>query len=112
MTEEGFSCIIKMKEGYALIVKGEFMDRNNIERPKVEKQEKVEKPKRKDKSVQICIPKKYERFWKKSVKESGLSNLQFIIKLSNEYAKKHSLNINYIPMPEARGRKEGYNEHK
>ena len=47
-----------MKEGYALIVKGEFMDRNNIERPKVEKQEKVEKPKRKDKSVQICIPKK------------------------------------------------------
>ena len=57
------------------------MDRNNIERPKVEKVEKAEKPKRKDKSVPICIPKKYERFWKKAVKESGLSNLQFIIKL-------------------------------
>lgn len=99
-----------MKEGYALIVKGEFMDRNNIERPKVEKQEKVEKPKRK--GVGIFIPKKYEQFWKKSVKESGLSNLQFIIKLTNEYAKEHNLGIDYIPMPEARGRKEGYNEYK
>ena len=85
------------------------MDRNNIERPKVEKQEKVEKKKF---SVQIRMSKKYERFWKKSVKESGLSNLQFIIKLSNEYAKEYNLNIGYIPMPEARGRKEGYNEYK
>ena len=82
------------------------MDRNNIERPKVEKE------KRKRKAVTIFIPKKYEQFWKKSVKESGLSNLQFIIKLSNEYAKEYNLNIGYIPMPEARGRKEGYNEYK
>ena len=44
-----------MKEGYALIVKGEFMDRNNIERPKVEKE------KRKRKAVTIFIPKKYEQ---------------------------------------------------
>ena len=88
------------------------MDRNNIERPKVEKQEKVEKEKRKRKAVTIFIPKKYEQFWKKSVKESGLSNLQFIIKLTNEYAKEHNLGIDYIPMPEARGRKEGYNEYK
>ena len=49
---------------------------------------------------------------KKSVKESGLSNLQFIIKLTNEYAKEYNLGIDYIPMPEARGRKEGYNEYK
>ena len=95
-----------MKEGYALIVKGEFMDRNNIERPKVEKE------KRKRKAVTIFIPKKYEQFWKKSVKESGLSNLQFIIKLTNEYAKEYNLGIDYIPMPESRGRKEGYNEYK
>lgn len=85
------------------------MDRNNIERPKVEKQEKVEK---KQKTIGICIPKKYEQFWKKSIKESGLSKSQFIIKLTNEYVKKHNLNIGYIPMPEARGRKEGYNEYK
>ena len=90
----------------------EIKERKKNEKTKVEKVEKAEKPKRKDKSVPICIPKKYERFWKKAVKESGLSNLQFIIKLSNEYAKKHSLNINYIPMPEARGRKEGYNNYK
>ena len=109
MTEEGFSCIIKMKEGRCFIVKGEFMDRNNIERPKVEKVEKQEK---KQKTVNIFIPKKYEQFWEKCVKESGLSNLQFIIKLTNEYAKEHNLGINYIPMPEARGRKEGYNEYK
>ena len=46
------------------------------------------------------------------MKESGLSNLQFIIKLTNEYAKEYNLGIDYIPMPEARGRKEGYNEYK
>lgn len=101
-----------MKEGYALIVKGEFMDRNNIERPKVEKMEKVEKTEKKQKTIGICIPKKYEQFWKKSIKESGLSKSQFIIKLTNEYAKEHNLGIDYIPMPEARGRKEGYNEYK
>ena len=43
------------------------------------------------------------------MKESGLSNLQFIIKLTNEYAKEYNLGIDYIPMPESRGRKEGYN---
>ena len=85
------------------------MDRNNIERPKVEKVEKQEK---KQKTVNIFIPKKYEQFLKKCVKESGLSNLQFIIKLTNEYTKEHNLGIDYIPMPEARGRKEGYNEYK
>ena len=85
------------------------MDRNKIERPKVEKAEKVEK---KQKSIGVWIPKKYEKFWKKSVKESGLSKSQFIIKLTNEYAKEYNLGIDYIPMPEARGRKEGYNEYK
>jgi hypothetical protein len=94
-----------------MIPKGEykFMDRNNIERPKAEKKEKIEKKKF---SVQIRMPKKYEQFWRKSVKESGLSNLQFIIKLSNEYAKEYNLNIGYIPMPKARGREEGYNNYK
>ena len=86
------------------------MDRNNIERPKIEKPEKVEKKKRK--MVSIYVPKKYEQFWKKSVKESGLSKSQFIIKLTNEYAKEYNLGIGYIPMPEARGREEGYNEYK
>ena len=85
------------------------MDRNNIERPKVEKPEKVEK---KQKTINIFIPKKYEQFWKKSVKESGLSNLQFIIKLINEYAEEYNLGIGYIPMPKPRGREEGYNDYK
>lgn len=40
------------------------MDRNNIERPKVEKVEKVEKTEKKQKTIGICIPKKYEQFWK------------------------------------------------
>ena len=85
------------------------MNRNNIERPKVEKPEKVEK---KHKTVTISIPKKYEKFWKESVKESGLSNLQFIIKLTNEYAKEYNLGIDYITMPKPRGREEGYNDYK
>ena len=85
------------------------MDRNNIERPKAEKKEKIEK---KQKTINIFIPKKYEKFWKKSVKESGLSNLQFIIKLINEYAEEYNLGIGYIPMPKPRGREEGYNDYK
>ena len=39
-----------MKEDFCLIVKGEFMDRNNIERPKVEIVEKVERQEKKQKT--------------------------------------------------------------
>lgn len=88
------------------------MDKKYIERPKKDNREKQErKQKQKDRrSVGINIPKKYEEFIKKSIKESDLSTPQFIIKITNDYVKKHNLNIKYIPMPDKRGRKECYNK--
>ena len=88
------------------------MDKKYIERPKnadCEKQERKQKQKDR-RSVGINIQKKYEGFIKKSIKESDLSTPQFIIKITNDYVKKHNLNIKYIPMPDKRGRKEGYNK--
>ena len=56
------------------------------------------------------MAKKYEGFIKKSAKESRLSTTQFVIKITNDYVKKHNLDIKYIPMPDKCGRKEGYNK--
>lgn len=39
-----------------------------------------------------------------------MSNAQFVIKITNDYVQKHGINIKYIPMPDKRGRKEGYNK--
>ena len=88
------------------------MDKKYIERPKkadCEKQERKQKQKDR-RSVGINIPKKYEGFIKKSAKESRLSTTQFVIKITNDYVKKHNLDIKYIPMPDKCGRKEGYNK--
>ena len=63
------------------------MDKKYIERPKnadCEKQERKQKQKDR-RSVGINIPKKYEEFIKKSIKESDLSTPQFIIKITNDY---------------------------
>lgn len=88
------------------------MDKKYIERPKkndCEKQKQEQKQINR-KSVSINIPKKYEEFIRKSVKESRLSTCQFIIKITNDYVVRHNLDIKYIPMPDKRGRKEGYNK--
>lgn len=86
------------------------MDKKYIERPKNTDCEKQEQKQRSRKSIGINIPKKYEEFIRKSIKESDLSTPQFIIKITNDYVKKHNLNIKYIPMPDKRGRKECYNK--
>ena len=83
------------------------MDKKYIERPK---KADCEKQERKQKSVGINIPKKYEEFIKKSIKESHLSTPQFIIKITNDYVKNNDINIKYIPMPDKCGRKECYNK--
>lgn len=84
------------------------MDKKYIERPTKDESEKKES--KKQKSIAVLIDKKYTDFFKSSVKKSGLSTVQFVISLANEYSKKHNMKINYIPMPDKCGRKEGYNK--